>query len=68
MRQADPRLLRLNPFLEEAEKKIRDAAEHGKNNAGWTVGTEEFVEDILRILRAQGFTVSCDKFHITVKW
>lgn len=66
--QSNNRQARLELFLKDAETNIRDAAKHGRNRAVWSVGTNEFVEDILRTLRAQGFTVSYSVFSFTVEW
>ena len=66
--RGNPRQAKLEPFVEEAEAHIRDAAALGRNKVVWTVGTNEFVEDVLRILREQGFIASYSVFSFTVEW
>lgn len=67
-RLADPKQIRREAFINEAEDNIRAAAGRGQNQVVWTVGTKEFVEDITKALKEQGFDVSFDMFSFTVIW
>lgn len=65
---ANPRQARLSRFLEELELQIVKLAEQGHFRTVWTVGTNEFAEDILRTLRANGFTASFDLGSFVIEW
>lgn len=62
------RQLRFNRFLDEAVKKIREAASYGRNHVELQLGTREFNEDMLCALRERGFAVVSDDCRFIVQW